>query len=166
MRYSEVVRQQSQEQKTLYKFKTVNAYPVLCMNGCRLANIKYNDSYANLILKDGFLKKTGERTKDGMLSIEGGDSVVSVFLTEVIPKENQSPLFKTRLLDLDEFIKMLDKCEVEIAEEYHSANRILLRGEIFRPAKFLELSHHLHLFELQLRSNDDIKMYYYYNDKH
>ena len=164
MKYSEVVRIRALEHKLLYRFKNVNAYPVLCLNGCRIENIKYNDSYANLILKDGFLKKTGERTKDAMLSIEGGDEVVSVFLTEVIPKENQFPLFRTRVLDIDEFIKMLSKCEVEIAEEYHSANRIILRGEIFRPAKFLELSHHLHLFELQFRSKDDINMYYYYND--
>ena len=164
MKYSEVVRQQTQEQKTLYKFKTVNAYPMLCMNGCRLANIKYNDSYVNLVLKDGFLRKTNERTHDAMLSVEGGDEVVNVFLTEVIPKENQFPIFRTRLIDLDEFIKMLGRCEVEIQEEYHSANRILLRGEIFRPAKLLELSHHLLLFEMQFRSKNDITMYYYYND--
>ena len=164
MKYSEVIRIRAREQKLIYRFKNVNTYPMLCLNGCRIDKIKYNDSYINLVLKDGFLKKSGDRTRDAFLSVEGGDEVVQVFLTEVIPKEGQPPVYKTRHLDIDVFIKMLSKCEVEIQEEYHSANRIVLRGEIYRPPKLLELSHHLHLFELQFRSKKDITMYYYFND--
>ena len=114
----------------VYRFKKFNAYPVLCMNGCKIENIKYNDSYLNLVLKEGFIKKTNGRTRDAMLSVEGGDEVVKIYLTEVLPKENQSPFYRTRELDVDEFIKMLSKGEAVIQEEYNSANRVLLLGEI------------------------------------
>lgn len=150
----------------LYRYKRVNAYPALCLNGCRIENLRYNDSYVNLVLKDGFLKRMHQRTFDGgMLSVEGTEEVLKIFITEIIPKEGQPPYYRTKLLDIDGFIKKLKNCEAEIREEYHSANRVILRGEIYRPAKMLELNHHLQLFELQFRSKNDLRLVYYYNDK-
>lgn len=137
---------------------------MLCMNGCRIKNVKYNDSYVNLVFKDGFLKRMNRRTYDGMLSVEGDESILKIFVTEIIPKEGQRPYYRTKELDIDDFIKKLSTCEAEIKEEYHSANRIILRGEIYRPAKLLELNHHLQLFELQFRSAHDLKLFYYFND--
>ena len=164
MNYSDGKPVSGQAKNLMYRFKKANAYPLLCVNSCRIDSMKYNDSYFNVVLQDGFLKKSGARTKDAMLSVEGGGEVVRVFLTEVIPKEGKPSTYKTTQLEPDEFIKMLEKCEAEIQEEYHSANRIILRGELFRPARFLELNHHMHLFELQFRSQNDLKMYYYFND--
>ena len=148
----------------LYRFKKYNMYPMLCLNGCGIENVKYNDSYVNLVLKDGFLKRINGRTIDGMLSIEGDEEIVSIFLTEVIPKEDQPPVYRTRQLNIEDFIRRVKTCEVVILEEYHSANRMILRGEIYRPAKLLEMSHHLHMFELQFRTKKDLRLVYYFND--
>ncbi|MDE6411364.1 MAG: hypothetical protein K2L02_02365 [Clostridia bacterium] len=137
---------------------------MLCLNGCRIENVKYNDSYVNLVLKDGFLKRVDDRTDDAMLSIEGDEEVMNIFLTEVIPKENEQTYYRTKKLNIEDFIKKLQTSEAVITEEYHSANRIILRGEIYRPAKLLELNHHLHMFELQLRTKNDLRMFYYFND--
>ncbi len=148
----------------LFRYKKFNAYPMLCLNGCRIENVKYNDSYVNLVLKDGFLKRVDDRTDDAMLSIEGDEEVMNIFLTEVIPKENEQTYYRTKKLNIEDFIKKLQTSEAVITEEYHSANRIILRGEIYRPAKLLELNHHLHMFELQLRTKNDLRMFYYFND--
>lgn len=148
----------------LYRYKKFNAYPMLCLNGCRIENVKYNDSYVNLLMKDGFLKSIDGRTVDGMLSIEGDEEVMNVFLTAVIPKENQPPYYRTKKISIEELIKRLQTSEAVITEEYHSANRFIIRGEIYRPAKLLELNHHLHLFELQFRTKNDLRMFYYFND--
>lgn len=164
MKYSDGKPVSGQEKKLIYRFKKANAYPLLCVNDCRIENIKYNDSYLNLVLQDGFLKKSGARSKDAMLSVEGGGDIFKVYISEVIPKDGQAPTYKTKQVELDEFIKMLEKCEAEIHEEYHSANRVILRGELFKPVRFLELNHHRHLFELQFRSQKDLTMYYYFND--
>lgn len=150
----------------LFRYKKFNAYPALCLNGCRIESVQYNDSYVNLVLKDGFLKKMHQRTFDGgLLSVEGTKDVLRIFVTEVVPKEGQLPYYRTRQLDIDEFIKKLKTCEAEIREEYHSANRIILRGDIYRPAKRLELNHHLQMFELQFRAKNDLRLSYYFNDK-
>lgn len=149
----------------LYRFKKLNAYPMLCMNGCRIDNLKYNDSYVNIIFKDGFLKRMRRRTRDAMLSVEGDPNVLKIFLTEVIPREDdEPPRYRTRQLTIDDFTKRVNRYDVEISEEYHSANRIILRGEILRPAKRLELNHHRQYFELQFRTKNDTIMFYYYND--
>ena len=105
-----------------------------------------------------------DRTVDGMLSVEGNAEVMNVFLTEVIPKEDQPSTYRTKQLSIEDFIKRLETSEAVITEEYHSANRIILRGEIYRPAKLLELNHHLHLFELQFRTKKDLRLFYYFND--
>ena len=137
---------------------------MLCMNGCRIENVKYNDSYVNLVLKDGFLKRMRRRTKDAMLSVEGDEEILNIYLTEVIPREDGDPRYRTRKLTIDDFTKRVNRYDVEIVEEYHSANRILLRGEILRPAKRLELNHHRQFFELQFRTKNDAILFYYYND--
>lgn len=165
MQYSEIVATRVLEQPLLYRYKKFNAYPMLCLNGCRIEKVKYNDSYVNLVLKDGFLKRVEGRTTDAMLSIEGDRQVMNIFLTEVIPKEDQSPVYKTRQLSIEELIKRLQTSEAVITEEYHSANRIILRGEMYRPAKFYELTHHLLMFELQFRTQHDLRLFYYFNDK-
>ena len=148
----------------LYRYKKLNAYPMLCMNGCRIENVKYNDSYVNLVFKDGFLKRMRRRTRDAMLSVEGDEEVLNIYLSEAIPKEDGEPRYRTKKLTIDDFIKRVNRYDVEIVEEYHSANRILLRGEILRPAKRLELNHHRQFFELQFRTKHDAMMFYYYND--
>ena len=165
MQYSEMVANRIIEQPLLYRYKKFNAYPMLCLNGCRIEKVKYNDSYVNLVLKDGFLKRMAGRTTDAMLSIEGDEEVMYIFLTEVIPKEDQAPVYRTKRLDIEDFIKRLQTSEAVIIEEYHSANRIILRGETYRPAKFYELTHHLLMFELQFRTKNDLRLFYYFNDK-
>lgn len=166
MQYSDIVARRILEQPLLYRYKKFNAYPMLSLNGCGIETVKYNDSYVNFVLKDGFLKRGGGRTTDAMLSVEGDETVMTIFLTEVIPKENQLPVYRTRHLNIEEFIKRLQTSEeAVIMEEYHATNRMILRGELYRSAKFYELSHHLLVFEVQFHPKNDLRMFYYFNDK-
>ncbi len=153
------------ERRMLYDFKKLNAYPMLCMNGCEFDSIKYNDSYMNFIFKNGFLSVHEDRTKTAMLSVEGGEESVCILVSEEIPNEEGYPSYRTRRLDMDELVKLTKCNSVVIREEYHSANRVLLRGEIIRPTnKFLSLFHRRQLFELKFSSKNDLRMFYYYND--
>lgn len=152
------------ERRMLYDFKKLNAYPTLCMNGCEFDSVKYNDSYLNFVFKDGFLQKEDDRTKTAMLSVEGGEQNICILVSEEVPNEVGYPGYRTRRLEMEELVKLVKCNSVIIHEEYHSANRMLLRGEIFRPAKLLSFNHRRQLFELKFSTENDLRMFYYYND--
>ena len=152
------------ERRMLYEYKKLNAYPMLCMNGCEFDSVRYNDSYLNFVMKDGFLKGAGHRTNSAMLSVEGGEDNICILVSEEISSEDGFPGYRTRRLNMDELVKLVKSNSVVIHEEYHSANRMLLRGEIIRPQKLLTFNHRRQLFELKFSSEKDLRMFYYFND--